>query len=191
MITTSINNIDKYKVAVHLGYRDKLPDIEMTKMILECEDNVLKLIKPQYSYKMYDVTKKDNELFLENSVLHLNDEKIISKLSACTKISIVCATLAGDIDALASSDENMVINMIYDALTKVALDQLCEMIENDILKSQPELEFDNRLDVRAGDLPLEYNKLLLDELEENEIIQIKENGMLQPSKSVIYIIGYK
>lgn len=188
-----IKNIDKSEAARYLGYKDTLPDVNTTKIILQCETDLLKVIKPRYCYKIFDIDFGENCILLKGAQLSLTGNSITEHLKGCEKAAVMCATLSGDVDKLLRQNEisNMVQALIIDALANAAIEQVCDGVEEIIMQEFEGYSHTWRFGVGYGDFPLTTQKLLLETLDAGKRIGVcaTESCILTPRKSVTCVIG--
>lgn len=188
-----INNIDKSEAARYLGYKDTLPDVNMTKLILQCEIDLLKVIRPRFCYKVFDIDFCDDYVMLKGAELNLSGISITEHLKGCEKAAVMCATLSGDVDKMLRQNEisNMVQALIIDALANAAIEQVCDEVEQIIMKEFEGYNHTWRFGVGYGDFPLTTQKLLLETLDAGKRIGVcaTESCILTPRKSVTCVIG--
>ncbi len=185
--------IDKCETARYLGYKDTLPDVEMTKIILEQEQELLKVIRPQYVYKIFDISFEEDGVHLKGTSLVLKGNSIREHLDKCTKAAIMCVTLSSDTDRLLRTNEinNMVNALILDALANAAVEQICDKVEKIIENHMEGYTHTWRFGVGYGDLPLTTQKIFLDTLSAQKQIGVcvTDSCILTPRKSVTCIMG--
>lgn len=188
-----LNNINKAEAARYLGYKDTLPDVNMTKLILQAEIELLKVIKPRYCYKVFDIQTLEDGVSLKGSELILKGRSISKHLKDCEKAVVMCATLSGDVDKLIRQAETtgMVNVLIMDALANAAIEQVCDAVEQKFLKNFSEYNSTWRFGVGYGDFPLTTQKQLLETLDACKRIGVctNENSLLTPLKSVTCVVG--
>lgn len=188
-----IKNIDKSEAARYLGYKDTLPDVNMTKLILQAEIDLLKIIEPRYCYKVFDIEIKGDSVILTGSELVLQGKSISEHLKNCEKAVVMCATLSDKVDKLLRTNEisNMVNALIIDALANAAIEQVCDEVEKIFMKDFQEYNATWRFGVGYGDFPITTQKLLLETLDAGKRIGVcaTESSILTPRKSVTCIAG--
>lgn len=188
-----IKNIDKSEAIRYMGYKDTLPDVNMTKIILQCEQDLLKVIKPRYVYKVFDLDFTNENVCLNGASLELKGSSIKEHLQGCEKAIIMCATLSGDVDTLLRRNElaNMVNALVLDALANAAIEQVCDEVERIILQEFEGYHHTWRFGVGYGDFPLATQKSLLETLDAGKRIGVcaTESFILTPRKSVTCVIG--
>ena len=81
--------------------------------------------------------------------------------------------------------------VVVDAYASVAIEQVCNKAEEEIMSYLPDRYFTYRFGVGYGDLPLELEKDILDVLQTSKTIGlcVTEANILTPIKSVVCIIG--
>ena len=188
-----INNINKSEVARYLGYKDTLPDVAMTKIILECEQELQKIIKPRYCYKVFELEFLEDGVLLKGSELVLKGESISNHLKNCEKAVVMCATLSGEVDKMLRHSEsgNMINTIVTDALANVAIEQVCDEVEKIIQSENEEFKLTWRFGVGYGDFPITTQKDFLQVLDAGKRIGVcaTESSILTPRKSVTCVIG--
>ncbi len=188
-----IKEIDKGEAARYLGYRDTLPDINMTKLILQAEIDLLKVMKPRYCYKVFELCRENDSLFLQGTDLELKGDSIRKHLRDCEKAVALCVTLSDGVDKLLRQNEvdNMVNALIIDALANAAIEQVCDEAEKIIFRDFQEYSHTWRFGVGYGDFPLTTQKKLLEILDAGKRIGLcaTESSILVPRKSVTCILG--
>lgn len=188
-----IKEIDKREAARYLGYKDVLPDINMTKLILQAENDLLKVIKPRYCYKVFNLRREPNSLFLDGTELELKGASIGNHLKDCEKAVALCVTLSDGVDKLLRQNEvdNMVNALIIDALANAAIEQVCDEAEKIIFRDFEGYSHTWRFGVGYGDFPLTTQKKLLEITDAGKRIGLcaTELSILIPRKSVTCIIG--
>ncbi len=188
-----INNINKNEAARYLGYKDSIPDVTITKLILKCEEELLKIINPRYVYKVFDVCEEENCVKLAGTELVLKGEAIKVHLKECEKAVVMCATLSADVDKLIRKNEidGMINALVIDALSNAAIEQVCDKVEEIFMRELTEYNPTWRFGVGYGDLPLSTQKSFLDTLDAGKRIGVctTDNYILTPRKSVTCVVG--
>lgn len=188
-----IKNINKNEAARYLGYKDTLPDVEMTKIILTCESELLKIIRPQYVYRIFDIAFEEDGVHMLGTALVLKGDSIKNHLKGCQKAAVMCATLSSDVDKMLRENEisNMVNAIVIDALANAAIEQVCDEVEKIIQEAMPEYCHTWRFGVGYGDFPISTQKLFLDTLNAPKQIGVcaTESSILTPRKSVTCVLG--
>ncbi len=190
-----IKEIDKGEAARYLGYRDTLPDLNMTKLILQAEIDLFKVIKPRYCFKVFDLCRENDSLFLGGTRLELKGDSIRKHLSDCEKAAALCVTLSDGVDKLLRQNEvdNMVNALIIDALANAAVEQVCDEAEKILFREMEGYSHTWRFGVGYGDFPLSTQKELLEIMNAGKRIGLcaTESCILVPRKSVTCLIGLR
>ena len=190
----NILEIDKGEAARYLGYKDTLPDINTTKIILECEAELLKIIEPRYCYKIFDIESiLEDVVTLKGCDLQLKGKSISNHLKECSRAVVMCSTLSQEVDKLLRKNElnNMVNAIIIDALANACIEQVCDKAEEYIFKNLKEYSRTWRYGVGYGDFPLSTQQPLLETIDAQKRIGVcaTASSILTPRKSVTCIIG--
>lgn len=187
-----LKEIDKGEAARYLGYRDSLPDINMTKLILQAEIELLTKMQPRFCYKIFDLDREQG-LTLAGTSLELKGESIANHLADCEKAVVLCVTLSEQVDMLLRKYEveNMVNAIIVDALANAAIEQVCDEAQRQIMKAYENWSHTWRFGVGYGDFPLTTQKQLLEIMEAGKRIGLTatDSCILVPRKSVTCVIG--
>ncbi len=185
--------INKNEAARYLGYKDTLPDVQITKMLLEAETELLKIIQPRYVYKVFDLYEAEGEILLRGAELKLRGDSIKEHLNGCKKAVVMCATISDKVDNLLRKNElsNMLNALIIDALSNAAIEQVCDEVQEIIENEFSDFYLTWRFGVGYGDFPLSTQKELLETLDAPKRIGVcaTDSFILVPRKSVTCIIG--
>lgn len=177
----------------YLGYGKNSPDENTEEIIRECEKDVLKAARPRYTYKIFDIKEVDNGIELVNTSLILTGDSIKSHLKGCDKAVCIAATISADIDKLIRVRQlsDMTKAVITDSLSSVAIEQLCDKIEEQLRIEYPDYFQTFRFGIGYGDLPIKLQGEFLNILNAGKQIglNVSSSCMLTPTKSVTSIMG--
>lgn len=191
MIT--INNIDQTEALRYLGYGGKSPDDNIQNIINSAEKELLGIIQPRYLYQSFDIKGVENGIALENTNLILTGKDIKNHLTGCKKVVLLCATISSGVDKLirVSQISDMTKTVIIDSLASIAIEQVCNLVEEEIREKFSEYNQTWRYSPGYGDFPIEIQKDFLDVLNAPKRIGLMatESSMLTPTKSVTAVIG--
>lgn len=185
-------NIDEAKR--YLGYKDNEVDEQTQKVIDTVGKELLCLIKPRYIYKCFDIKSSDDEcITLQGCSVVLKGRAITRHLYSCHKCVLMCATIgdAADKYIRLCSSIDMTKAVVADSLCSAAIEQVCDMAEEEIHKALSEYYMTLRFSPGYGDLPLDIQSELLKVLDANKRIglYVTDTFMMNPGKSVTAIIG--
>ncbi len=190
-----LENIDISEALRYMGWKKNQPDEIILNIVKECETEVLKTIKPRYLYKIFNINEVQEGVVVEDTNLTLASESIKKHLKGCTKAVFLCATLSSDIDKLIRKHEttNMLYAMAIDALSNAAIEQILDIVQEKIKEELKIYKLNFRFGIGYGDLSLSYQKPFLDIMNASKIIglNVNENNLLTPRKSVTCIMGMK
>ncbi len=189
-------NLEKLNIkegARYLGYGNNIPDDNVMNIINQCEDEIIKTAKPRYTYKVFDVTSVDEGVKVEGTSLLLKGNSIKEHLLGCNKAVLLCTTLSLEIDKLIRITEvkDMAKAVIMDAFASVAIEQICDKIELQLIKRFENKYFTYRFGLGYGDLPIEHETEFLTILDTQKLIgvTVNNNFIMSPRKTVACIIG--
>lgn len=177
----------------YMGQNKEVCDERLMSIIRECEEKILKEVKPRYTYKCFDIEQEEEGVRVSGTALFLKGKSIKEHLRGCKKAVLMCATLSSDIDrAIRVAEHRDMLNaFVMDCLASVAVEQLCDKIEVQIKEDFPEYEMTWRFGVGYGDLPLSLQRDFLNVLNAQKLVglNVTESCILTPRKSVTAIIG--
>lgn len=154
----------------------------MESLMTECEQEILKTITPRYLYK---IITPDSTLLQGNSIRQ--------HLEGCEKAVIMCATIGSDVDKLIRQAQitDMSKAVVLDAMGSVAVENLCDRVDELVAKETGNLHSTWRFSPGYGDYPIELQKHFLQLLDAQKKIGLCTNDsfLLTPIKSVTAITG--
>ncbi len=189
----TLSNLDYAEGARYLGYGKNKPDDAIMNLMYESEKDILSIARPKYIYKVFDIKQLDNGVEIQGSNFILDGKTIKYHLEGCDKVIFLCATLSSDIDKLIRKTQvlDMAKAVVVDALAGVAVEQVCNIAEEEIKKQFPGKYFTFRYGIGYGDLPLSNILGFLKIIEAQKLIGVTANDSftMSPLKSVACIIG--
>ena len=181
MIT--LDRIDRNEAVRYLGNSGVEMNSTMESLMDICEEQILKTAKPKYLYKTVE---------LENSGL-VTGNSITKHLENCSNAVILCATLGADIDKIIRTAQitDMAKAVILDSMSSVAIEQVCNKVEELIVSENPTLYTTWRFSPGYGDYPIELQSDFLRLLDAPRKIGLctNNNSILAPTKSVTAVMG--
>ncbi|MBO0523976.1 methionine synthase [Clostridium botulinum] len=187
-------NIDKNQILRYLGYRGQEISNEIQSLIEECIKEIKTLVSLRNTYK-YSKVEINNQVNLIDIDLKLEGKDIIRHLEKSNKCCVMAATLGSEVDRkiLYYEKVNMTKAVILDACATTAIEEYCDLIENEIKKEavEDELNINWRYSPGYGDLDIFIQRNLLKSLDAEKIIglTVSSHNILIPRKSVTAIIG--
>lgn len=177
-----ITKINREEALRYMGASEMKLDDQMIKLLDECEAALLKSMKPDYVYRVFD--KKS---------LSLPGKSINDHLKGCDRCVFLCATLSSAVDRLIKTAgiADMSKALMIDAMASAAVEEVCNQAEHQIKKALPDAYLTWRFGVGYGDFPLDYQPEFLRLVSAAKTIGVTASGslMLNPIKSVTCIIG--
>ncbi len=178
-----LDKLSRREAIRYLGGAGLSLNYRMDVLMDECEKEILKKANPKFLYV-------EKELPCEE-ILHGNDIK--SHLDGCEKAVMMCATLGADIDKLIriSQITDMAKAVVLDSFASVAIEQVCQKVDELIVKKYPDYYLTFRFSPGYGDYPIELQKDFLRILDASRKIGLTVNDsfMLVPTKSVTAVLG--
>lgn len=186
----TLNTINIKEALRYLGYGDNEPDHRTKELLSICSDELLKIAKPQYVYRVFDL---DENYIIKGAEFELKGEDIKKHLHNCEKIAMMCVTLSSGVDLLLRQKQfgDMASAVIIDSMASAAVEQICDEVESRIKDEYKGYEFTWRYGLGYGDFPLELQHKFLNVLNAQKVIGVcaNDSSMLIPTKSVTCIIG--
>lgn len=168
---------------------------ELRGLAEECEARLLSSINPKLVYAVFDI-EHGEEISLSsnlNSPLKLSGESIRGHLEGCGKCALMAVTLGSGVDSLLRELESSAMEKAFvtDALASAAVEQVCDMAEEEIKARLADANFTRRFSPGYGDLPLDIQRDFLNVLNAQKRIglTVTDSLILIPRKSVTAIIG--
>ncbi|BEP29638.1 vitamin B12 dependent-methionine synthase activation domain-containing protein [Helicovermis profundi] len=187
--------INKDEVFRYLGYSKDKKDLLTKNKLEQIVNEIEKEIKGKYTFKEYIIeTNTKNKVTLKNSSIVLSGKDISKHLIDSKRIVILAVTLGIDAERYIikknylSALDGLISDACMSDLTEYYADE-CEKQIKSTIKANEKTTF--RYSPGYGDLPLNTQKNIIEELNTNRIIglNITDSYILTPRKSVIAIIG--
>ena len=126
-----IDHINKSEALRYMGYGINKPDENTMNSINEVEKELLKVIVPQYTFRVFDIDVSTNGVAVPGTSLVLTGKDITQHLKSCTKAALLAATVSQGADRLIRTYAayDMAKSVIADCLSSTAVEQLCNKID--------------------------------------------------------------
>ncbi|MEG0250705.1 MAG: hypothetical protein RR561_07565 [Peptostreptococcus sp.] len=190
-----IEKINRQEVLKYLSYRGSQIPVEIDNLIDECIEEVIKTSNPKYNYQIFDIDRRENKIFLNNSDFELEGEDIKNLLKDSDRCILLAATLGIKIDQMIRSLQirDMAKSIVVDSCASSAIESICNQI-NEKLEYDIEKEgkfITDRFSPGYGDLAIEVQKDFIELIDARRItgINVSSSGIMIPRKSVTAIIG--
>lgn len=188
--------LDKINIGEALRYMgaSDAKDPVLTKKVEDTAAELLKIIQPVYTHKIFPIEFTDNGILLSGTRLVLTGKSAREHFSGCHSVILMAATLSGFADRYISTAEisDMAKALIADSLCTAAIEQVCDTAEGEIISAMPKENYYTwRFSAGYGDLPLDIQPLILRILNAEKIIglTINDSLIMLPRKSVTAFIG--
>lgn len=189
----TLTKLNRQEGARYMGYGADSPDETVMELIAECEAEILATARPRYIYKIFDIKPCDNGVEFIGTNMVLKGNSIREHLAGCDRAACICATLSADMDKLirVTQVKDMAKAVVMDAFAGVAIEQVCDKIEEKLKELFPEKYLTYRFGLGYGDLPLEQLGEFLSVLNTQKTIGVSVTGgtMMSPAKSVACVMG--
>lgn len=183
-------NIDE--VLRYMGCPPDRADPATRALAEDCAAQMLAVIRPRWTYRIYDLTQESGGIRLSCGLL-LPGEDIKAHLRDCRRGVLFCATLSAGADTLIRRAESMDIAqaLALDCAATAAVEGLCDQIEAELQSRFPGCFFPFRFSPGYGDLPLALQNDLLDRLDAQRRVGLtaSPSHILLPRKSVTAVLG--
>lgn len=177
----------------YMGYKNNIDIDNIIPIIKKCEENLINAAKGRYCYKIFDICRENDKLWLSGTSLILEGKDIFKHLEGCNKAVLMACTITEKVDRLINmlNISDMSSALITDALASALIEQLCNKVE-EIIKN--ELDIKNmtwRFSPGYGDLPIEIQREFIKTINADKQIglTVTPSNILIPRKSVTAIIG--
>lgn len=187
--------IDRDEVLRYLGHNGQIINEHMMDLIDECRREIVHIISPRFTYSYMNVKKAEEGVIVEGTSLILKGNDIRNHLKNSTECALMAVTLGNEIERKTRQYEriNLTKGIILDACATTAVEEVCDMVENEIrtYAENKGMGITFRYSPGYGDLPLDIQRSFLSVLDTQKKIGLtaSENNLLFPRKSVTAIIG--
>lgn len=193
VINININYINRSELLRYLGYGKNKPDENINSLIDECEKEILNYLEPRYTYKCFRLIDANENIHLNDTNLVLKGEDIKNHLKGCSQCILMCATISSKIDTLIRMTQltDMTKALIFDTMGSVAIEQVCNKVEEIIKLEFPQYYMTWRFSPGYGDFPIDTQKDFLNAVSAQKKIGLTatQDSILLPRKSVTAVIG--
>ena len=189
----NLKKIDREEAFRYMGIKGEPPQAVISEAEY-CEKLLLECISPKFHWITAGISDhSENGIFLSGHKLILKGNDIAGHLKGCSGVILLCATLGAGADKLIRKfqSEDMAKALITDSLASAAVEQVCDIAEDEIRRRFPDKFLTWRFSPGYGDFPLECQKDMLAALDASRRagIFLTDGGLLTPTKSVTAVIG--
>lgn len=187
---TKINCEEAFR---YMGYKGGEIKDSILKITEECEKLLLGVIKPRFTYKVFEIENVDGGINICGTSLLFKGSDIARHLQNCGKCVLMCVTLSAETDRLIRSmeAEGMERAFITDTLASAAVEQVCDKAEALIEKELGNYHYTWRFSPGYGDFPLDAQKdfIKITEADKRIGVNVTDSLIMIPRKSVTAVIG--
>lgn len=180
----------------YLGYGAGESGSDTAALTEDVLDTLIKKIEPKNIYKIYACKTSDSEIFLDGH-LFCRSKNLAGNLAQCESVVLLAATLGIEADKLLQRYEilNMAKAAVIQACGAACIEAYCnilqEKIRDEASKNNRQLYLRPRFSPGYGDLPLQCQESIFQELECTKRIglTLTDSLLMYPTKSVTAFIG--
>ncbi len=188
-----ITHINRNEALRYMGYNKNIDINNILPILDKCEKRLLAAIKPRYIYKIYDVDVYNNSVGVKGSPIEFESKDIASHLAGCSKAVFLAATLSDGADRLIREYQinDMTSALITDCMASAAVEQLCDLAEEEIKSNIGKFYMTWRFSPGYGDFSIKYQKdfITLTDAFRKTGLTLNQSNILIPRKSVTAIAG--
>lgn len=188
-----ITSVNREETLRYLGYKDNINIDNIVPILDKCEFELLNAIDPKYIYKFFNISKQENNIYVENTNLILTGNSILNHLKDCYGVILLSATLSIGVDKLISEYQinDMTSALILDSMASTVIEQVCDNAEEEIREKISDSYMTWRFSPGYGDLPINIQRdfIKVTDAEKRIGLTVNNGGILLPRKSVTAIIG--
>ncbi len=188
-----LDYINKTEAMRYMGLGNTEPDKIIADILNNCEKELLSILKPLYTYAVFDIKEKAEGIEVLSTPLLLKGNSIKNHLKDCSKAVLLAATLGIEADKIIKRYQlsDLTSALATDSLASAAIEQVCNIVEEEIRDKVAPLNMTWRFSPGYGDLPIEIQRDFLNVLNAQKRIGLTATNslILLPSKSVTAIIG--
>ncbi|NLZ45695.1 MAG: methionine synthase [Clostridiales bacterium] len=180
----------------YLGYGNHTPDNNILKLLKDSEKELLKVIKPKYVYKIFDILEIDmnnNIVTLLGCSMKLVGKDIVNHLTGCQRVVVMACTASNEVDKLLriTQVKDMTKAVVMDSLASASVEQICDNAQEEILSEIEDYYSTWRFSCGYGDFPIESQNMFIDVLDAPKRIGLNAttSHLLVPTKSVTAVFG--
>ena len=185
----SLSKVNRDELYRYIG----TPDDLVRGIIDKCEEELFLAVKPAYVWQIFDIVHESVGIKVLNTDIVLPGESIKKHLKGCNRMVMLAATLSGEADKIIRKYQvsDMAKAVIADSIASTAIEDVCNMAEEEIKGYIPDKFFTYRFGVGYGDLPLSLEQDIIRVLDASKAIGLcaTDANILTPLKSVVCVIG--
>lgn len=186
--------IERKEIYRYLGYRGQEAD-SMTKLLVEsCVDELMTTAEPKVVVREYPIAAAEDGL-IDFGSFRVKSRTLAKNLGGCTQVLLIAVTLGLGVDRLLVKYGKLQVSraVVLQAAAAAMIEAYCNDLCHKWRKTYAEkgLYLRPRYSPGYGDFPLEYQPVILNELDAAKQIGIMltDGGLMVPTKSVTAVIG--
>lgn len=175
----------------YLGAQDAPENLR--KQTAETAEALASSLQPRYTYKVYDLTFREEGIELLGSGVVLTGGSAQVMLAECVQAALLACTLGSSFDLrlTALQARDMARAVVYDACGSAFVEAGCDAAAKELSDRFPERYLTDRFSPGYGDLPLSLQPAICTALDTPRRLGLHVTGslLLNPVKSVTAVIG--
>lgn len=188
--------IDRENAYRYMGFRAPFSenvDKKTAETADKCEAELLKTARPKFIWRVFDILRSGDDVFLDGCDFTLSGNDIKKHLSGCEKAAIVCSTLSADCDKFIAkmSVKGALEMLVSDALASAFIEQISDSAIKDLTEKNKGFTATWVFGAGYGDFPLEILPKLIAAADAERKIGVSTTAAntLIPTKSIAGIAG--
>lgn len=187
-----LDETDRSEILRYLGYRGGEITTKVEEAYLEALTLANRLIDVKCNWKIFDITPKEEGLFLNDTDTVLTGKSIKKHLDGFKRVILFCVTIgnAMDMEIARQMLKNPAVGVCLNACGIQAVEKACDELQREI-EAGTGCKTGRRFSPGYGDLPLElqkdFSRLL--NMERSCGIRLNTENLMNPMKSVTAVCG--
>ncbi len=188
-------HIDRKEALRYMGHRGQKLDHTLESLLDACIEEVKAVSRESFTYRIFDLEKQEQGLYLKGSTLLLMGKDIGAHLEKAEKCAIMAVSLGLEIDKRITiySRTDLTRSVVFDACAVAAVEALCDEVQQEIEEKAKSmgLHINQRFSPGYGDFPIDIQKDIIKALGTYAKfgLGVNESSIMIPRKSVTAVIG--
>jgi hypothetical protein len=186
-----LERVSRSEIGRYLGYRNDPPGAEVSALIEDCLRQLDAAASPRQISCRVECRIEGDTVRL--GALSVESRSLAEHLSGCSEAYLFAATLGTGVDQLLRRYSQLRVSRatVLQAASAAMIEAWCDQCQEQLAETLDGLYLRPRFSPGYGDLPLSFQRPLLDTLEAGKRIGLglTDSMLMTPSKSVSAIIG--
>jgi hypothetical protein len=178
-----------------MGHRGQKLDHAMESLLDACIEEVKAVSRESFTYRIFDLEKQEQGIYLKGSTLLLRGRDIEAHLEKAESCALMAVSLGLEIDKRITlySRTDLTRSVIFDACAVAAVESLCDEVQQEIEEKAKSigLQITQRFSPGYGDFSIDIQRYITKVLGTYEKfgLGVNESSIMIPRKSVTAVIG--